>query len=104
MFWLATAQWRYEAFPAHMLASPLGDGGYRAAPCRTAMRWPRCWAGCPRNPLDVCDEAERAGKDVPGYVVEELKTGRLCFTAEDPDDPVNFARCSSGGRTCSRRR
>ncbi|MFM9574821.1 hypothetical protein ACKI1I_32380 [Streptomyces turgidiscabies] len=40
----------------------------------------------------MCDEAERAGKDVPDYVVEEFQTGRLRLTAEDPDDPVNFPR------------
>ena len=70
-FWyLHTDQWRYEAFGADELASPLGAGRFaRHARSPTASRWPAGWAGCPshpafnRNPLDLADEAARAGTD-----------------------------------------
>src|SRR5699024_1433722 len=45
-----------------------------------------------RNPLDLTDEAREAGKDLPDYIVEELKENRLEFACEDPDDPANFPR------------
>ncbi len=98
LFWLATDQWRYEAFPADTLASPLGEGrlaGRTLPDCNALaarLGWMPSHPAFNRNPLDVCDEAERAGKDVPEYVVEELKAGRLRFAAEDPDDPANFPR------------
>lgn len=111
LFWLATGQWRYEAFSVDTLTSPLGEGrlaGRTLPDCNALaarLGWMPSHPTFSRNPLDVCDEAERAGKDVPQYVVEELKAGRLRFAAEDPDDPANFpASCSSGGRTCSPRR
>ncbi|MEU1600408.1 nitrate reductase subunit alpha [Streptomyces sp. NPDC005708] len=98
LFWLATDQWRYEAFPADTLTSPLGQGRLagRSLPDCNALAarlgWMPSHPAFNRNPLDVCDEAERAGKEVPEYVVEELKAGRLRFAAEDPDDPANFPR------------
>src|SRR5262249_27018700 len=45
-----------------------------------------------RNPLDLADEAARAGKPVADHVVDELRSGRLGFAAEDPDNPRNFPR------------
>jgi len=98
LFWLATGQWRYEAFSADTLTSPLGEGrlaGRTLPDCNALaarLGWMPSHPTFSRNPLDVCDEAERAGKDVPQYVVEELKAGRLRFAAEDPDDPANFPR------------
>ncbi len=98
LFWLATDQWRYEAFGADALASPLGEGrlaGRTMPDCNAlAVRlgWMPSHPAFDRNPLDLCDEAERAGKEVADYIVEELKAGRLRFAAEDPDDPVNFPR------------
>lgn len=98
LFWLATGQWRYEAFSADTLTSPLGEGrlaGRTLPDCNALaarLGWMPSHPTFSRNPLDVCDEAERAGKDVPQYVVEELKAGRLRFAAEDPDDPANCPR------------
>ena len=45
-----------------------------------------------RNPLDLADEAEAAGKPVGDYVVEQLKSGSLRFAVEDPDAPENWPR------------
>lgn len=45
-----------------------------------------------RNPLDLAAEAEAAGLSAGDYVVGELRSGRLRFSVEDPDDPANFPR------------
>ncbi|MEV5987506.1 nitrate reductase subunit alpha [Streptomyces sp. NPDC052051] len=98
LFWLATGQWRYEAFGADTLASPLGEGrlaGRTLPDCNALaarLGWMPSHPAFDRNPLRICDEAEQAGKEVGEYVVEELKAGRLRFAAEDPDDPANFPR------------
>ncbi|HEX5349256.1 MAG TPA: nitrate reductase subunit alpha [Pseudonocardiaceae bacterium] len=98
LWWLATDQWRYEAFPADTLSSPLGAGQLagRSLPDCNALAarlgWMPSHPTFNRNPLDLCDDAERAGMDVPDYVVEQLKAGTLRFAAEDPDDPANFPR------------
>jgi nitrate reductase alpha subunit len=98
LWWLATDQWRYEAFSADTLASPLGAGSLtgRTLPDCNALAarlgWMPSHPTFNRNPLDLCDEAQRAGMDVADYVVEHLKAGTLRFAAEDPDDPANFPR------------
>ncbi|HVV22601.1 MAG TPA: nitrate reductase subunit alpha [Pseudonocardiaceae bacterium] len=98
LWWLATDQWRYEAFPADALASPLGPGSLsgRTLPDCNALAarlgWLPSHPAFDRNPLDLCDEAEQAGKPVADYVVDQLTSGALRFAAEDPDDPANFPR------------
>ncbi|PKV99889.1 respiratory nitrate reductase alpha subunit apoprotein [Amycolatopsis echigonensis] len=98
LFWLATDQWRYEAFGADVLASPLGSGrmaGRTLPDCNALaarLGWMPSHPAFNRNPLDLCDEADHAGKEVPDHVVEQLKSGALSFAAEDPDDPANFPR------------
>jgi nitrate reductase alpha subunit len=98
LWWLATDQWRYEAFPADVLASPLGAGRLagRSLPDCNALAarlgWMPSHPGFNRNPLDLTDEAERAGMAVADYVVDQLRAGTLRFAAEDPDDPANFPR------------
>ncbi|NNF92656.1 MAG: nitrate reductase subunit alpha, partial [Boseongicola sp.] len=44
------------------------------------------------NPLDVAKAAKAAGREVPAYVAEELKAGRLEMACEDPDAPENWPR------------
>ncbi|HEX5407859.1 MAG TPA: nitrate reductase subunit alpha, partial [Pseudonocardiaceae bacterium] len=98
LWWLATDQWRYEAFPADALASPLGPGrlaGRTLPDCNALaarLGWLPSHPAFDRNPLDLCDEAEQAGTPVPDYVVGQLKSGALRFAAEDPDNPANFPR------------
>ncbi|HZD71558.1 MAG TPA: molybdopterin-dependent oxidoreductase, partial [Actinomycetes bacterium] len=97
-FYLHTDQWRYESFGAGELASPLGRGlfaGRSFADClaqASRLGWTPSHPAFDRNPLDLADEAARAGKPVTDYVVEELRAGRLRFAGEDPDDPANFPR------------
>jgi nitrate reductase alpha subunit len=97
-FYLHTDQWRYESFGAGELASPLGRGLFRGRAFAdtlaqaSRMGWTPSHPAFDRNPLDLADEAARAGQSVSDYVVGELKAGRLGFAGEDPDDPANFPR------------
>jgi nitrate reductase / nitrite oxidoreductase, alpha subunit len=97
-FYLHTDQWRYESFGAGELASPLGRGLFRGRAFAdtlaqaSRMGWTPSHPAFNRNPLDLADEAARAGQSVSDYVVGELKAGRLGFAGEDPDDPANFPR------------
>src|SRR5262249_35276858 len=97
-FYLHTDQWRYEGFGASELASPLGRGlftGRSPVDClaqASRLGWTPSHPAFDRNPLDLADEAVRAGKPVADHVVDELRSGRLGFAAEDPDNPRNFPR------------
>jgi nitrate reductase alpha subunit len=98
-FWyLATDQWRYETFSPGDLASPLGRGlfaGKQFADCNALsarLGWFPSYPSFNRNPLDLVDEAERAGVDIAKYVIDALRSGALRFAAEDPDAPENFPR------------
>ena len=97
-FYLHTDQWRYEAFGAGELASPLGRGLFRnrafadTLAQASRMGWTPSHPAFDRNPLDLADEAARAGQSAGDYVVGELKAGRLGFAGEDPDNPANFPR------------
>ncbi|NGO72335.1 nitrate reductase subunit alpha [Streptomyces boncukensis] len=97
-WYLATDQWRYEAFGADELASPLGAGHLRGkafADClaqAVRLGWTPGHPAFDRNPLDLADEAAAAGRPAADHIVDELASGRLRFAAEDPDDPANFPR------------
>ncbi|MGH9169548.1 MAG: nitrate reductase subunit alpha, partial [Acidimicrobiales bacterium] len=97
-WYLASDQWRYEGAPADSLSSPLGEGRFAGRSVADlnayAVRqgWIASHPAFDRNPLDLADEAEAAGKSVEAHVIEELQSGRLRFAANDPDDPVNFPR------------
>ncbi|MER7542665.1 nitrate reductase subunit alpha [Spirillospora sp. NPDC127506] len=97
-FYLHTDQWRYETFGPGEMAGPLGRGLFRGrtfADCvaqASRLGWTPSHPGFDRNPLDLADEAERAGRPVADHVVDELKSGRLGFACEDPDAPRNWPR------------
>ena len=97
-FYTATDQWRYDSFPADALSSRLGAGRFAGmAPAdllaqSARMGWMPSQPTFDRNPLDLADEAEAAGKPAADYVVEQLRAGRLRFAAEDPDAPQNWPR------------
>ncbi len=98
-FWyLATDQWRYEASHASALASPLGRGLFAGKSTAdlyaysARQGWLPSHPAFDRNPLELADQAQAAGKPVEDFVVEELKAGRMSFAANDPDDPRNFPR------------
>ncbi|MGH8891219.1 MAG: nitrate reductase subunit alpha, partial [Acidothermaceae bacterium] len=97
-FYLHTDQWRYENFGAAELSSPLGRGlfeGRTFADCLVQagrLGWTPSHPTFDRNPLDLADDAARAGVPVADYIVGELQAKRLRFADEDPDNPANFPR------------
>ncbi len=98
-FWyLATDQWRYETMSPEEFASPLGRGIFKGTQFvdnnaqAARLGWISSFPTFNRNPLELPDEAAKAGLEPQAYVVRELKEGRLRFAAEDPDAPENFPR------------
>ncbi len=98
-FWyLATDQWRYDGLPADQLASPLARGAFAdrtTADClveSVKRGWMPSYPTFSRNPLDLCDEAEAAGKEPAQHIVDSLTDGSLHYACEDPDAPENFPR------------
>ncbi|WP_280471459.1 nitrate reductase subunit alpha [Nocardia cyriacigeorgica] len=99
VFWyLTNDQWRYDPFTSDTFASPLGDGRFagRTAADNIALAsrlgWMPTYPTFDRNPLNLADEAEQAGKSPAEHVVDGLKSGDLNFACEDPDAPENFPR------------
>ncbi|MFE7030037.1 nitrate reductase subunit alpha [Streptomyces sp. NPDC057621] len=97
-WYLHSDQFRYDPFSADTLAAP-GRGGPFAG--RTTadviaqsarMGWMPSYPTFDRNPLDLADEADAAGRPVAEHIVDELTSGRLRFAGEDPDAPENFPR------------
>ncbi len=97
-WYLHTDQWRYDAFGAEDVATPLGTGIFAgqsfADTLAQAVRmgWTPGSPTFDRNPLTLAADAEKAGMSPADYVVSELKAGRLKFAVEDPDAPENFPR------------
>ncbi|MBF6081466.1 nitrate reductase subunit alpha [Nocardia cyriacigeorgica] len=99
VFWyLTNDQWRYDPFTSDTFASPLGEGRFagRTAADNIALAsrlgWMPTYPTFDRNPLDLAEEAEQAGKTPAEHVVDGLKSGELNFACEDPDAPENFPR------------
>jgi nitrate reductase / nitrite oxidoreductase, alpha subunit len=98
-FWYAhTDQWRYEKLTAREILSPTapeGDWNYSLVDFNVRaerMGWLPSAPQLATNPLGIAKAAAAAGKEVPAYVAEQVKSGGLRFSCEDPDDPVNFPR------------
>ena len=97
-FYSHTGQWRYEKMDLADILSPLADasqwGGamidYNVRAER--MGWLPSIPQFDRNSLKISGDAAAAGLPVDQYVVRELKSGKLAFACEDPDNPVNFPR------------
>ncbi|WP_408990337.1 molybdopterin-dependent oxidoreductase [Streptomyces shenzhenensis] len=91
-------QFRYDPFSADTLAAAGSDGPFAGKTTADViaqsarMGWMPSYPTFDRNPLDLADEAEAAGRGVGEHVVAELKAGRLGFAGEDPDAPENFPR------------
>jgi nitrate reductase alpha subunit len=101
-FWyLHTNQFRYDPFGADTLSATTGKG--QLAGKTTAdvlaqsarMGWMPSYPTFNRNPLQISDDAEAAGKPAAEYVVDQLKSGELAFAGEDPDAPQNYPRILS---------
>ncbi|MBI1378309.1 MAG: nitrate reductase subunit alpha [Frankiales bacterium] len=97
-WYLHTDQWRYDAFGADDVASTLGTGRFRgqafADTLAQAVRmgWTPSYPTFDRNPIDLAREAEESGSTIAEHVVEQLRSGDLRFSVEDPDAEANWPR------------
>lgn len=100
-YYFATDQWRYEETKLNELASPLvkkvryqHSADYNVLSAR--LGWLPSYPQFNRNSIQLFEEAKSAGArtadEAVKYVVNELKTGKMEFAIEDPDNPVNFPR------------
>lgn len=97
--WYAhTDQWRYETLKSDEILSPTApEGDWDASLIDYNIRAERMgWLpSAPQlktNPLEVAKAAKAAGKEIPAYVAEKLKSGDLEMSCEDPDAPENWPR------------
>ncbi|MFU8776441.1 MAG: nitrate reductase subunit alpha, partial [Roseovarius sp.] len=97
--WYAhTDQWRYETLRAGEILSPTAPEGdwdislidYNIRAER--MGWLPSAPQLKTNPLEVSKAAKAAGKDIKDYVAEQLKSGDLEMSCQDPDAPENWPR------------
>jgi nitrate reductase alpha subunit len=97
--WYAhTDQWRYETLRAGEILSPTAPEGdwdvslidYNIRAER--MGWLPSAPQLKTNPLEVSKAAKTAGKEIRDYVAEQLKSGDLEMSCEDPDAPENWPR------------
>ncbi len=98
--WYAhTDQWRYETLSAREIISPTApEGDWNKASLidynirAERMGWLPSAPQLKTNPLEVAKAAKKAGKDILAYVIEQLKSGVLEMSCEDPDAPENWPR------------
>ncbi|RLL62933.1 nitrate reductase subunit alpha [Paenirhodobacter hankyongi] len=97
--WYAhTDQWRYETLTAGEILSPTAPEGdwdigmidYNIRAER--MGWLPSAPQLRTNPLEIARAAKNAGQDIAPYVAEQLKSGALEMSCEDPDAPENWPR------------
>lgn len=100
-YYFATEQWRSDDTALDTLSSPTIDQPlYRHAAdynvLAARLGWLPSYPQFDRNSLDLAKEARNKGhstqEEVARYVAEQLKTGNLRFSVEDPSNPQNFPR------------
>ena len=97
-FYAHTGQWRYERLTPADIASPTADTSDLPSTlidCNAMSQrlgWLPFAPQLTVNSLSIAKDAEAAGKSVPLYVAEGVKSGALHFSLEDPDAPENFPR------------
>ncbi|AOW92376.1 nitrate reductase subunit alpha [Rhodococcus sp. WMMA185] len=100
-----TDQWRYDGYRADALSSPTGRGHFRdrhtmdVMASAVAMGWTPFYPQFDRSSLQLADEAAAQGKEVIGYVAEQLGSGGLKLAVTDPDNPRNWPRVLSVWRS-----
>ena len=99
-----TDQWRYEksftdyhTVPKNGDSSGLTEGHTMDTQVRAVRNgWLPFYPQFSKNSIRLAEEAKEAGaqtdQEIVEYVVEELKSGRLKFSVEDPDAPENWPR------------
>ena len=98
-FYAHTSQWRHEKLNVQEILGPTADrakyGELSMIDLNARaerMGWLPSAPQLRTNPLDVVAQAEAEGRDPIAHAVEQLKSGALRMSCEDPDDPANFPR------------
>jgi len=98
-FYMHSDQWRYEKVGLSELVSPLADkdewNRLSMIDCNIKaerMGWLPSGPQLSNNPLDLCREAAKEGRDIEEFITSKLKNNELTIASEDPDDPKNFPR------------
>jgi len=97
-FYAHTDQWRYETLKVEEILSPTAPEGpwdgtlidYNIRAER--MGWLPSAPQLKTNPLEIADAAAKAKKEPKDYVAEQLKSGELHMSCEDPDHEANWPR------------
>ena len=97
-FYAHTDQWRYETLEVDEILSPTAPEGpwdgalidYNVRAER--MGWLPSAPQLKTNPLDIARAAEAAGQDPKDYLVDQLKSGGIEMSCQDPDSPANWPR------------
>src|SRR3546814_50019 len=97
-FYAHTNQWKYEKLQVADILSPLADPAEWSGSLidfnvrAERMGWLPSSPQLETNPIEVCKAAEAAGQEVADFALEQLKSGALRLSCEDPDNPRNFPR------------
>jgi nitrate reductase / nitrite oxidoreductase, alpha subunit len=99
-FYAHSSQWRYEKLRMGEILSPLADDKedwdkMSLIDCNAKAERLGWLPSCPElqdNPLGISKKAEAANQSVSDYVVDQLKSGDLKMSCDDPDNPKNFPR------------
>jgi nitrate reductase / nitrite oxidoreductase, alpha subunit len=98
-FYNHTSQWRHEKLALDEVLAPTANKAKYANLAMLdlnakseRMGWLPSAPQLGANPLDLVDQATHAGMKPVDYVVQQLKSGALQFSCDDPDNPVNFPR------------
>ncbi|WP_026756286.1 nitrate reductase subunit alpha [Sediminimonas qiaohouensis] len=97
--WYAhTDQWRYETLNVDEILSPTAPAGDWDASMidynirAERMGWLPSAPQLKTNPLEVGRLAKKSKKEVAQYVADQLTSGKLEMSCEDPDAPENWPR------------
>jgi len=97
-FYNHSSQWRHEKLNVNEILSPTADtsaADYRLIDFNVRserMGWLPSAPQLETNPLEITKAAEAVSMDPAKYAVEQLKSGALKMSCEDPDNPKNFPR------------
>lgn len=97
-FYAHTDQWRYETLKVNEIISPTAPAGDWDATLidynirSERMGWLPSAPQLETNSLEVAKAAAKAKKEPKDYVAEQLKSGKLKMSCEDPDKEENWPR------------
>jgi nitrate reductase / nitrite oxidoreductase, alpha subunit len=98
-FYAHTSQWRHEKVHVDEILAPTADKSKISHMSMIDLNakserlgWLPSAPQLETNPLDVCDDAAKAGMEPKQYLTEALKAGKVNMSCDDPDNPKNFPR------------